>query len=326
MQIINTVAALRERLAAEPAISLVLTMGNLHAGHIGLVKLAKQQSQNSQNAPCVVVSIFVNPLQFGANEDLASYPRTLEADCEKLKAAGADVVFAPAVSELYPNFDAHTQDLGQSMMINPPPMANELCGKVRPGHFSGVVTVVLKLFNIVFFNAATSSALISRVAASRAAASNITTQNTAVFGKKDFQQLFIIRELVRQFNLPINMIAGETMREADGLAMSSRNNYLDTTQRTEAPALHNVLNQVVTTLQESARNGADFTSADLTHAEHQATAYLIARGWVVDYISIRASNTLAQAKYTDSHFVVLGAARLGKTRLIDNIEFAFTPI
>ena len=319
MQIINTVVALRERLASEPAISLVPTMGNLHAGHIELVKLAKQPAQNNQHTPCVVVSIFVNPLQFGANEDLASYPRTLEADCEKLKAAGADVVFAPAVSELYPNFDANTQDLGQSMTVNPPPIASELCGKVRPNHFSGVATIVLKLFNIVFFNAAHLSV----------PSTNTMKQNSAIFGKKDFQQLFIIHELVRQFNLPIKLVAGATKRETDGLAMSSRNAYLNATQRKEAPALHNSLMQVVANLQESGKqsssNANELSHSAFNNAEQQATAFLQARGWVVDYISIRASNTLALAKVTDSQLVVLGAARLGITRLIDNIEFALIP-
>ena len=316
MQIINTVAALRDRLATESTISLVPTMGNLHAGHIELVKLAKQQPPQSQNPPCVVVSIFVNPLQFGANEDLASYPRTLAADCEKLKLAGADVLFAPSTSELYPNFDVSSQELGQSMSINPPPIANELCGKVRPNHFSGVATVVLKLFNIVFFNKARSSEAISGQSTYSALA-----QNNAIFGKKDFQQLFIIHELVRQFNLPINIVEGKTVREADGLAMSSRNNYLDSTQRIEAPALHNTLKQLVTTLQESAKKFSS-DGNEFTNAEQQATAYLTARGWFVDYISIRASNTLALAQYKDTHLVVLGAARLGKTRLIDNIEFS----
>ena len=290
MQIINTVAALRERLSSEASISFVPTMGNLHAGHIQLIKLAKEHGQ------CVVVSIFVNPLQFGANEDLASYPRTLEADCEKLKAAGANVVFTPEVSEMYPSFDAHTQSLGQTMTINPPPIADALCGEVRPGHFNGVATIVLKLFNIVFFNT--------------------KKPNTAVFGKKDFQQLFIIRELVRQFNLPISIIAVETMREADGLAMSSRNGYLDATQRAEAVELHKTLTQIVNSLQKNKCNKTDFTAA-----EKAAKVSLSARGWVVDYISIREAMTLSPAKPSDTSLVVLGAARLGKTRLIDNIEF-----
>ena len=192
MQIIHTVTELTNALKSKTSVALVPTMGNLHAGHIHLVEIAKQ------HATCVVVSIFVNPLQFGANEDLANYPRTLQADCEKLDAAGADIVFAPNVEEMYPDFNAEMNDLGQSMIISAPSIARELCGASRPGHFDGVATVVMKLFNIVM-------------------------PQIAVFGKKDFQQLFIIRELVRQFNLPIKIIAGDTVREPSGLAMSSRN-------------------------------------------------------------------------------------------------------
>lgn len=288
MQIINTIAALRERLASEANISFVPTMGNLHAGHINLVTHAKQQSATNQK-PCVVVSIFVNPLQFGVNEDLASYPRTLAADCEKLKLAGADIVFTPEVSELYPDFNAKTADLGQTMTITPPPIADELCGAARPGHFVGVVTVVLKLFNIV-------------------------KPTTAIFGKKDFQQLFIIRELVRQFNLPINIIAADTIREADGLAMSSRNGYLTAAERTKVVELQQTLAQVVHHLQINHVSFAD--------AEHKAIQQLTAQGWGVDYISIRAASTLLPAQSGDKALVVLGAARIGKTRLIDNIEFS----
>ena len=287
MQIINTVAALRERLAEETNIVFVPTMGNLHAGHINLVARAKQQSAANQH-PCVVVSIFVNPLQFGANEDLASYPRTLEADCEKLKLAGADIVFSPEVRELYPDFNAKTANLGQTMTITPPPIADELCGAARSGHFVGVATVVLKLFNIV-------------------------QPTTAIFGKKDFQQLFIIRELVRQFNLPINIIGADTVREADGLAMSSRNGYLTIEQRIKAAELQNNLAQVVHQLQTS--------KLSFLGAEQQAIQKLTAQGWVVDYVSIRAASTLRAAQSADKVLVVLGAARIGKTRLIDNIEF-----
>ncbi|HQC28912.1 MAG TPA: pantoate--beta-alanine ligase, partial [Methylotenera sp.] len=193
MQIIHTVTELRNALKSQSSIGFLPTMGNLHAGHIHLVALAKQHSKT------VVVSIFVNPLQFGANEDFGSYPRTFEEDCEKLQSAGAHIVFAPNVSEMYPDFDG--QNLNQSMTITPPPIADVLCGASRPGHFTGVATVVMKLFNIV-------------------------QPDFAVFGKKDFQQLFIIREMVRQFNLQIEIIAGETIREASGLALSSRNGYL----------------------------------------------------------------------------------------------------
>ena len=287
MQIISTVDELRQRLAAESAIAFVPTLGNLHMGHINLVNVAKQQTIGTKK-PYVVVSIFVNPLQFGANEDLANYPRTLHADLEKLKSAGADIVFTPEVSELYPDYAAKTSNLGQTMMVTPPPIAHELCGAARPGHFSGVATVVLKLFNLV-------------------------KPTIAVFGKKDFQQLFIIRELVRQFNLPISIIGVDTTREADGLAMSSRNGYLTQAERTKAAELHNALSQVISNVQNHHMQHID--------AELKAIKHLTAEGWGVDYISIRASSTLLPAKSGDNALVVLGAARLGKTRLIDNIEF-----
>lgn len=277
MQLIHTVAELREQLASKTSISFVPTMGNLHAGHLHLVELARQRGQ------CVVVSIFVNPLQFSANEDLANYPRTLAQDCAKLEAVGADIVFAPSEKEMYP--------VQQTMLVSPPPIANELCGASRPGHFGGVATVVLKLFNLV-------------------------QPQVAVFGKKDFQQLFIIRELVQQFNLPIEIVAGETKREEDGLAMSSRNGYLSPEARGQAPLLHQSLQQVIQTVQSG--------QIDYAAAEANATALLAQSGWEVDYISIRSANTLLPPTQQDHQLVVLGAARLGNTRLIDNIEFKKT--
>jgi len=285
MQIIHTVPELRNALKSKPGIALVPTMGNLHAGHIHLVTLARQ------HAPCVVVSIFVNPLQFGANEDLANYPRTLDADCEKLKAAGADIVFAPGVQEMYPDYNAASHDLGQSMTINSPAIAKELCGASRPGHFDGVATVVMKLFNIVM-------------------------PQIAVFGKKDFQQLFIIRELVRQFNLPVSIIAGDTVREPSGLAMSSRNGYLTPDQKSEASALNACLKKIVDSIQQG--------NTDFTALEQAAALALNTKGWVTDYVSIRASNTLRPAAGQDTRLVVLAAAKIGNTRLIDNIEFTRT--
>jgi pantoate--beta-alanine ligase len=274
MEVVSTVAALRQRLANEASVSFVPTMGNLHAGHIHLVELARQHGQ------CVVVSIFVNPLQFGANEDLASYPRTLEEDCAKLKLAGADVVFTPAEKEVYP--------VAQSILVEPPAIADELCGAARPGHFRGMATVVLKLLNMV-------------------------RPQVAIFGKKDFQQLFIIREMVRQLNLPIEIVAGDTVRESDGLAMSSRNGYLNPAQRMEAQRLYRALQQVVQSVQKGNR--------DLAAIEAQTTQYLTQLGWIVDYISVRSALTLASATAEDHELVVLGAARQGRTRLIDNIEF-----
>jgi pantoate--beta-alanine ligase len=287
MQIVKTAHELSQALAKQDAIAFVPTMGNLHAGHIQLVELAK-----TKNA-CVVVSIFVNPLQFGANEDLTKYPRTLDADLEKLKAAGADVVFTPSEQEMYPYFDASTHNTHQSITINLPSVANELCGAARPGHFSGMATVVLKLFNLVFFNGAKT--------------------RVAIFGKKDFQQLFIIRDMVKQFNLPIEIIAGDTKREADGLAMSSRNGYLTPAQKLEAPRLYRALGLLVDAVKQG--------RTDFAALETQTAQFLMQLGWIVDYISIRSGETLLPATNNDLKLVVLGAARQGTTRLIDNIEF-----
>lgn len=290
MQVIQTASELRATLAEKSAIAFVPTMGNLHAGHIQLVEIAK-----AQNA-CVVASIFVNPLQFGANEDLSKYPRTLEADLAKLKAAGADIVFTPNEYEIYPDFDRANHTTNQSITVALPPIASELCGAARPGHFNGVATVVLKLFNLVFFNGA--------------------EKKIAIFGKKDFQQLFIIRDMVKQFNLPIEIIAGDTKREEDGLAMSSRNGYLTPAQRLEAPRLHKALSLVV----EAIKAG----NQDFAAIEAQSSQYLTQLGWIVDYISIRSATTLLPATKDDRELVVLGAARQGSTRLIDNIEFVPT--
>jgi pantoate--beta-alanine ligase len=251
-------------------------MGNLHAGHVSLVELAKQHGRP------VVASIFVNPLQFGAGEDFERYPRTLAADCEKLEAAGCDLVFAPDVAEMYP--------VPQAFIVQPPEaLTNDLCGVFRPGHFSGVATVVLKLFNLV-------------------------QPRVAVFGKKDFQQLSMVRELVRQFNLPITIVAGETLREPDGLAMSSRNRYLTSAERIQAGRLHQELAAVVAALD----------AGDSDHAALCATASRRLRmaGWRVDYVALRDADTLLPATADSSRLVVLGAAWLGTTRLIDNLELA----
>lgn len=285
MQIIHTASALREALKSQTNIAFVPTMGNLHAGHIHLVEIAKQHGQ------CVVVSIFVNPLQFGANEDLATYPRTLEADCDKLKTAGATIVFAPTVEEMYPDFDGNT--LNQTMTITAPPIANELCGASRPGHFSGVATIVMKLFNMVM-------------------------PQVAIFGQKDFQQLFIIKQLVRQFNLPIKAIGVDTVREANGLAMSSRNGYLSVEQHHQASQLNQSLQNIVTQIQNNTQQNYIVNFHQL---ENEAIASLKTQGWIADYVSIKSALTLSDASSTDSHLVVLAAAKLGNTRLIDNIEF-----
>lgn len=272
MQIISTIQKLRDRLKSGPSVVFVPTMGNLHQGHLALVRQAREHGR------CVVVSIFVNPLQFGPSEDFSNYPRTFEQDCEKL-AGLADVVFAPTVADLYPE--------PQQVFIEPPPVANELCGAFRPGHFRGVATVVLKLFNIV-------------------------QPQAAVFGKKDYQQLHVIRAMARQLNLPLEIVAGETLRAGDGLALSSRNGYLSTEERTEAVRLYRNL----AFLRESIIAG----NLDFPALERAAIADLEAHGWRVDYVSVRAAASLVPAKAGEMNLVVLAAAWLGKTRLIDNLE------
>ena len=274
MQLVQTLAELRAALRAQSAPALVPTMGNLHAGHLALVELAKQHGQP------VVASIFVNPLQFGANEDFERYPHTLDADCAKLAAAGCDLVFAPAVSAIYPK--------PQTFTVQPPrELADDLCGAFRPGHFSAVATIVLKLFNLV-------------------------QPRVAVFGRKDFQQLHVVRELVQQFNLPIEIIAGETLREADGLAMSSRNGYLSPAERIQAIALYHQLQAISEAVVLGEQDYAKLTT--------QAKKHLKMAGWTVDYIEVRDAETLKAANPTTCHIVALGAAWLGHTRLIDNIE------
>lgn len=271
MDVITSVSSLRERLSRETAVAFVPTMGNLHEGHLALVELARQHGR------CVVVSIFVNPLQFGPSEDFAKYPRTFEQDCAKLDGL-ADIVFAPDVSEVYPE--------AQTVFIEPPPVASELCGAYRLGHFRGVLTVVLKLFNMV-------------------------QPNVAVFGKKDYQQLHVIRAMTRQLNLPIEIVAGETTRAADGLALSSRNSYLSAEERAEAVRLQRNLANIRASIQAGNR--------DFKALETAAKADLEAHGWRVDYISVRDAGTLGEAVEGRAK-VALAAAYLGRTRLIDNLE------
>lgn len=275
MDVISSIAEVRKRLRNEPLMAMVPTMGNVHEGHLALVDLAKRLSN------FVLATIFVNRLQFGAGEDFSRYPRTFEEDCGKFNHRGVDVVFAPDEREMYP--------FEQEVHVEPPPIAKELCGEFRPGHFRGVATVVTKLFNIV-------------------------RPDIAVFGKKDYQQLFIIQSLVQQLNLPIAIVAAETVRESDGLALSSRNNYLNAEERLEAARLYRAL---VTFKDEMVSGDHDF--AALTA---KAKKELTRNGWKVDYISLRNRKTLELAKADDSALVVLGAAWLGKTRLIDNVEIA----
>jgi len=272
MQVISTVAELRQRLRGETPIAFVPTMGNLHEGHLDLVRIARQ------HAKCVVVSIFVNPLQFGANEDFSKYPRTLAQDCEKLEQCGVDVVFTPTERELYP--------LPQQVTVEPP-LADELCGAFRPGHFRGVATVVLKLLNIV-------------------------QPQVAVFGKKDYQQLYVVRRVAAQLNLPVEIVGGETVRAPDGLALSSRNQYLNAAERTEAVFLY----QMLVSTRQAVLDG----EVGYAKLERQAAEALTARGWQVDYVAVRAQATLALPESGERDLVILAAARLGKTRLIDNLE------
>lgn len=272
MQIIHSIEALRAWRAHHNDVAFVPTMGNLHAGHLALVAQARHCAKQ------VVVSIFVNPLQFGANEDYSRYPRTLSQDAELLRSAGADIVFAPAVDELFP--------VPQSFHIEPPPFANELCGAFRPGHFRGVATIVMKLFNIV-------------------------QPKTAVFGKKDYQQLAIIRGMVTDFALPIEIVAGDTMRASDGLALSSRNGFLNESERRAAPQLY----QALTDLKAQILGGAK----DFSRLERSAQDHLAAQGWHVDYVAIRTPK-LTLPGIDSQQLVILAAAHLGQTRLIDNIE------
>ena len=277
MKIISSVSGLRKRLAGETGIAFVPTMGNLHEGHLALLRLAREYGS------CVVASIFVNPLQFGPDEDFDKYPRTLEDDCARLEGL-ADVVFTPSIKEMYPE--------PQTVFIELPSIAHELEGAARPGHFRGVATVVLKLLNMV-------------------------QPNIALFGKKDYQQLHIIRCLVAQLDLPIRIIGAETVRAADGLALSSRNQYLSKTERNEAVLLYQTLQRISAALLQG--------EADMERLQQQAVEALVAGGWTVDYVAVRNQSDLLPAKPAKSpksrhDLVVLAAARLGHTRLLDNVE------
>lgn len=273
MDLIHTVADLRNRLGAEPSIALVPTMGNLHAGHLSLVEIAKKHGRS------IVASIFVNRLQFEAGGDFERYPRTLERDCEVLRAAGCHVVFAPGEKDMYPQH--------QEIAVTPPKVAATLEGEYRPGHFQGVTTVVAKLFNIV-------------------------APHAAVFGKKDYQQLLVLRALERQLDFGIEIVAGETVREADGLAMSSRNGYLSAEERAKAPQLARELRRI--------KDVVEAGSHRHERLDEMAVANLTMAGWKVDYVAVRDRAALAPPHPHARDLVVLAAAWLGKTRLIDNLE------
>lgn len=274
MQIIHSIEALRQWRKTVGSVAFVPTMGNLHEGHLSLVQRAKQEAEH------VVVSIFVNRLQFGQGEDFDQYPRTLEQDAAKLRDAGVAVLFAPNERELYPN-------VSQQYQVEPPHLQNELCGVFRPGHFRGVATVVAKLFNIV-------------------------QADVACFGKKDYQQLVIIQGMVADLNMPIRIVPVDTGRADDGLALSSRNQYLSTDERAEAPRLY----QQLTWIADEIRAGNQAYS----ELENAAKDVLISHGWQVDYVEIRSASSLHVARLGDKKLVVLAAARLGSTRLIDNLE------
>lgn len=274
MQVHATIAGLRAALSERRRVGFVPTMGNLHEGHTALMAIARTHSD------CVVASVFVNRLQFAPTEDFDRYPRTFQADCEMMRSAGVDHVFAPPESELYPR--------PQSYFVQPEAaQADILEGTFRPGFFRGVATVVTKLFNIV-------------------------RPDTAIFGKKDYQQLMIVRNLVRELALPIEIVAGETVRAADGLALSSRNSYLAAAERIEAPRLY----QTLARMRERIRNG----ERDYGRLEREAVEHLVAHGWQPDYVAARKKDDLQCPSAHDSGLVILAAARLRATRLIDNLE------
>ncbi len=284
MRLARDIAALEAALApwraAGDRIVLVPTMGNLHEGHLSLVDRARGLGDR------VVVTLFVNPMQFGPGEDFERYPRTFDEDRRLLEARGADLLFAPETAELYPR--GH----GRTTAVEVPELSSILCGAFRPGHFRGVATVVAKLYNLV-------------------------RPQAAVFGEKDYQQLVILRRMTEDLNFPVEVVGAPTVREPDGLAMSSRNRYLTAEERARAPLLYRTLRRVVERVREGAR--------DLTAVEAEAMAALAAAGFRPEYVSVRRAADLAPPGPDDRALVVLAAAHLGSARLIDNIPFERTP-
>lgn len=273
VDIFNDIDSLRTRLQGNAPVAFVPTMGNLHPGHLALVKRAKQLNDQ------VVVSIFVNRLQFLPHEDFEHYPRTLADDCKALSQLDVNSIFAPDEKILFPT--------AQEFLLALPPVADTLEGKFRPGFFQGVATILLKLFNII-------------------------QPRQAIFGKKDYQQLHIVQEMVRQLNIPVEIIACDTVRAPDGLALSSRNQYLNHEQRQEACQLFQTLLQLKNEIVSGKR--------EFLTLQHEATQYLEQRGWSVDYLSVHKRSNLMPAQAHDNDLVVLAAAWLGNTRLIDNLE------
>lgn len=273
MNIHRSIESIRRALGQSRRVAFAPTMGNLHEGHLSLMRSARDHGD------VVVSSIFVNRLQFGPNEDFDRYPRTFDDDCSHLEAVGVDHLFAPDERELYPSPQRYH-------VVPPAEQETILEGAYRPGHFRGVATVVAKLFNIV-------------------------QPTTVLLGKKDYQQLMIIRNMVQELNMPINIVGCPTVRSEDGLALSSRNAYLSHAERREAPRLFRVLSEIVDKLREGASSAAEL--------ERSGMRTLEANGWVPDYLAIRRQEDLREAMPGD-RLVVLAAARLGQTRLIDNIE------
>ena len=278
MQVVHTREDLREHLVSwrreGEHVAIVPTMGNLHAGHISLVELAREHAER------IVVTVFVNPTQFGAGEDFAEYPRSLDRDARQVKRAGADVMFAPDVDTVYP------VGVENATIISVPGVSENFCGSFRPGHFDGVTTVVARLFAMV-------------------------QPDVAIFGQKDYQQQLVIRRMVEDLSLPIRIVTAATIRDDDGLALSSRNAYLNDGERAVAPALYRALCDVAKQLQDGKQN--------FDELEVQASAKLEAAGFRPEYVAIRRALDLTLPKRDCDEIVVLAAARLGKTRLIDNV-------
>ena len=275
MQVLKSLEELRAwRKQLKGSLAFVPTMGNLHEGHLKLVDLGRQR------ADAVIVSIFVNPLQFGANEDLDSYPRTFAADCQALVERGAAAVFAPTVADMYP------RGLAQQSYIEVPDISDILCGASRPGHFRGVATIVAKLFNLV-------------------------QPDRAIFCEKDYQQLQVIRLMSKDLSLPVKVIGMPTERAADGLALSSRNGYLTATERQQAPLIYATLQTIAAQLK---------AGSAIESAVAEATERLQQGGFRIDYLSVRRRNDMAEASSNDNELVIVVAAYLGKTRLIDNLQ------
>ncbi|GAA0210507.1 pantoate--beta-alanine ligase [Kangiella japonica] len=284
MIIAKTISELQQALSTSrkegKTIGFVPTMGNLHQGHLSLVEKAKEV------ADVVVVSIFVNPTQFGPNEDFDSYPRTFDADCEKLDSQSTDIVFAPSVDEVYPGY-ASNKTQPSLTKVHVEQLGKQHCGASRPGHFDGVTTIVSKLFNMV-------------------------RPDIAVFGQKDFQQITIIRRMVQDLNIPVNIISAPILREENGLAMSSRNGYLSASEKDQAAGIYRILTWAKQQLEEH--------KLSFDEVEQSAVKQLNDQGFRVDYFNVSNADTLQVAETSDKNLVILVAAFLGKVRLIDNIQ------